>query len=74
MALRGGFSMQARRVGIYVRVSTDDQTTARARHTVVRVFEAQGVSGAEGPRQAPGLRCVAEAAVRREVDIIAVSA
>jgi DNA invertase Pin-like site-specific DNA recombinase len=47
---------QQRRVGVYVRVSTSDQTTEnqkqelqawaeRAGHAVVRVFEDHGISG-----------------------------
>lgn len=68
---------------IYVRVSTDDQSTAsqkaalqaraeRAGHTVIKVYEDHGISGAKGPRPAPRLRRAAKAAVRRECDMIAV--
>ena len=75
--------MKARRVGIYVRVSTDDQTTAsqkrdlqawaeRAGHAIVKVFEDQGISGAKGRDKRPAFDALLKAAVRREVDIIAV--
>ena len=75
--------MKARRVGIYVRVSTDDQTTAsqkrdlqawaeRAGHTIVKVFEDAGISGAKGRDKRPAFDALLKAAVRREVDIIAV--
>jgi DNA invertase Pin-like site-specific DNA recombinase len=75
--------MKARRVGIYVRVSTDDQTTAgqkaelqawveRAGHTVVKVFEDHGISGAKGRDKRPALDALLKAAVRREIDTIAV--
>ena len=75
--------MKARRVGIYVRVSTDDQTTAsqkrdlqawaeRAGHTIVQVFEDAGISGAKGRDKRPAFDALLKAAVRREVDIIAV--
>ena len=51
---------KAKRVALYVRVSTDDQTVenqkrelqawaARCGHSVVKVFEDRGISGAEGP-------------------------
>ena len=72
-----------KRVVIYARVSTDEQTTAnqiaelaawakRAGHPVVRVFEDQGVSGAKGRDQLPGFDALLRAAVRREFDIVAV--
>jgi DNA invertase Pin-like site-specific DNA recombinase len=75
--------VKARRVGVYVRVSTDDQTTAsqkaelqawaeRAGHTVVRVFEDQGISGAKGRDKRPAFDALLKAAVRREIDTIAV--
>jgi DNA invertase Pin-like site-specific DNA recombinase len=71
------------RVGIYVRVSTGEQTTEqqktallrwseRAGHTVVRVFEDQGISGAKGRDKRPAFDALLKAAVRREIDMIAV--
>ena len=72
-----------RRVAIYTRVSTDKQTTANqilelkrwaknARHTVVKVYEDAGISGAKGRDQRPGFDALLKDAVRREFDIIAV--
>ena len=72
-----------RRVAIYTRVSTDEQTTLNqleelkrwaknAGHAVVKVFEDQGISGAKGRDQRPGFDALLKAAVRREFDIIAV--
>src|SRR5499426_1271317 len=75
--------MKARRVGMYVRVSTDEQSTAmqkrelhawaeRAGHTVVDVFKDQGISGAKGRDQRPAFDALLKAAVRRKIDMIAV--
>jgi DNA invertase Pin-like site-specific DNA recombinase len=72
-----------KRVGIYVRVSTGEQSTElqrrelaawaeRAGHTVVEVYEGRGVSGAKGRDQRPAFDALLKAAVRREVDMIAV--
>ena len=72
-----------KRVGIYTRVSTDAQTTKnqrqeleawaeRAGHTVVRVFEDKGISGAKGREKRPAFDALLKAAVRREVDMVAV--
>src|SRR5688572_25791291 len=74
---------QPKRVGIYVRVSTDAQNTdaqrqelqawaGRAGHTVVKVYEDQGISGAKGRDQRPAFDALLKAAVRREVNMIAV--
>jgi DNA invertase Pin-like site-specific DNA recombinase len=74
---------QQRRVGVYVRVSTSDQTTEnqkqelqawaeRAGHAVVRVFEDHGISGAKGRDQRPEFDALLKAAVRREINMIAV--
>ena len=60
--------IKAKRVALYVRVSTDDQTVdnqlrelqswaKRCGHTVVRVFEDKGISGAKGRDKRPRLRC-----------------
>ena len=75
--------VKMRRVGIYVRVSTDEQTTAsqkqelqtwaaRAGHAAVRIFEDQGISGAKGRDKRPAFDALLKAAVRREIDMIAV--
>ena len=71
------------RVAIYIRVSTDKQTTGNqllelkrwaknAGHTVVKVYEDQGISGAKGREHRPGFDALLKDAVRREFDIIAV--
>src|SRR5262245_52716995 len=70
-------------VALYLRVSTDAQNTAvqrqeleawseRAGHAVVKVYEDQGISGAKGRDQRPAFDALLKAAVRREVDVIAV--
>jgi len=72
-----------KRVAIYVRVSTDAQNTVsqrkeleawaeRAGHTVVKVYEDQGISGAKGRDKRPAFDALLKAAVRREIDLIAV--
>ena len=72
-----------RRVAIYARVSTDDQTTANqleelkrwaknAGHSVVKVYEDAGISGSKGRDKRPGFDALLNDAVRREFDIVAV--
>jgi DNA invertase Pin-like site-specific DNA recombinase len=74
---------KAQRVALYVRVSTDDQSTApqkvelqawakRAGHVVINVFEDAGISGAKGRDKRPAFDALLKAAVRREIDMIAV--
>lgn len=71
-----------KRVGIYLRVSTKDQTTAnqlrelqqvaeRAGWDVVQVFEDAGISGAKGRDQRPAYDALLKAVARREVDLVA---
>ncbi len=71
-----------KRVGIYLRVSTDGQTTenqrreleavaARSGWTIVKVFEDAGISGAKGRDQRPGFDALLKAVARREIDIVA---
>lgn len=71
-----------KRAGIYLRVSTDQQTTEnqlriltevaqRSGWTIVRVFEDAGISGAKGRDQRPGYDALLKAVHRREVDIVA---
>jgi DNA invertase Pin-like site-specific DNA recombinase len=71
-----------KRAGIYLRVSTDQQTTEnqlrilnevaqRSGWTIVKVFEDQGISGAKGRDQRPGFDALLKAVHRREVDIVA---
>jgi DNA invertase Pin-like site-specific DNA recombinase len=74
-------SKQAKRVAIYLRVSTMDQTTANQRReleavaerhgwTVVRIFEDAGISGAKGRDARPGLDAMMKAIARREIDLV----
>lgn len=71
-----------KRVGIYLRVSTKDQTTEnqlrelrqvaeRAGWDLVRVFEDAGISGAKGRDQRPSYDALLKAVARREVDLVA---
>ena len=71
-----------KRAGIYLRVSTDQQTTEnqlriltevaeRSGWTIVRVFEDQGISGAKGRDKRPGFDALLKAIHRREIDIAA---
>jgi DNA invertase Pin-like site-specific DNA recombinase len=73
---------KGRRVAIYLRVSTSEQTTKNqrrelkavaARHgwDVVGIFEDAGISGAKGRDERPGLHEMMKAVSRREVDMIA---
>ena len=72
----------AKRVGIYLRVSTAEQTTDNQRREleavaerhkwlVVGVFEDAGISGAKGREQRPGLDALVKAVARREIDMVA---
>src|SRR6516165_4791350 len=72
-----------KRVAIYIRVSTDAQTTdtqrqeleawaERAGHAVVKVYEDGGVSGTKGRDQRPQFDALLKAAVRRDFNMIAV--
>jgi len=71
-----------KRAGIYLRVSTDQQTTEnqlriltevgeRSGWTIVRVLEDAGISGAKGRDQRRGYDALLKAVHRREVDIVA---
>jgi DNA invertase Pin-like site-specific DNA recombinase len=72
----------AKRVAIYLRVSTTEQTTANQRRhlqsvakrhgwSVVQVFEDTGISGAKGRKDRPALDALLKAVARREVDMVA---
>ena len=74
---------KAKRVALYVRVSTDDQTVenqkrelqawaARCGHSMEKVFEDRGFSGSKGRDKRPGFDAMLKAAVRREFDMLAV--
>lgn len=70
------------RVGLYLRVSTDGQTTANQRREleqacayrnweIVEVYEDSGISGAKGRSQRPAFDRLCKDAVRRRFDVIA---
>lgn len=73
---------QAKRVAIYLRVSTSEQNTrnqrrdlkaAAERHgwSVANVYEDEGISGAKGRHDRPGLDAMLKAVTRREFDMVA---
>lgn len=70
-----------KRVGIYLRVSTDQQTTENQRRVllevaersgweVVAIFEDQGISGAKGRDQRPGFDALLKAVARSEIQMV----
>lgn len=70
-------------VGIYLRVSTTEQTIENQRRVleevagrqgwnIVRTFADEGVSGAKGRDARPGFNALAKAVARREIDMVAV--
>jgi len=78
----GQRSTSPKRVALYLRVSTSEQTisnqarelrAAAERHgwQVVSVFEDAGISGAKGRDKRPGLNALMKAIARREVDMVA---
>ena len=73
----------SKRVALYVRVSTDGQTTANQTHelaawaarcsyTVVKIYKDEGISGAKGRDKRPGLDAMLKDANRRPFDQVAV--
>src|ERR1039457_1444885 len=71
-----------RRVALYTRVSTDQQTTAnqerelrevadRSGWQIVAVFSDAGISGAKGRDQRPGLDHLMKGIARKEFDLVA---
>jgi DNA invertase Pin-like site-specific DNA recombinase len=71
-----------KRVAIYLRVSTDEQTTENQRREleavaerhnwrIVEFFEDAGISGAKGRDKRPGLDRLLKAVARRDVDMVA---
>ena len=72
----------AKRVALYIRVSTADQNTHNQRREleavaerhgweVAAVYEDAGISGAKGRDLRPGLDALMKAVARREVDMVA---
>lgn len=75
-------SRKPRKVAVYVRVSTHDQTTEnqrrelaevaeRAGWDVVAVYSDEGISGAKGRDKRPGFDALMKAVTRREVGMVA---
>ena len=73
---------EMKRAGLYLRVSTDQQTTENQRRilmevaersgwTVVEVFEDAGFSGAKGRDKRPAFDALLKAVHRREIDMVA---
>lgn len=73
---------EAKRVAIYLRVSTGEQTTANRRRELEAVakrngweivgrFEDRGVSGAKGRDKRPGFDALLKGVMRREFDLVA---
>jgi DNA invertase Pin-like site-specific DNA recombinase len=71
-----------KRVAIYLRVSTTEQTTTNQRRElhavanrhgwfVVQVFEDAGISGTKGRKDRPALDALLKSVARREVDMVA---
>ena len=82
MVLILGQEVAMKRVAIYLRVSTDRQTTDNQRRElkavaersgwqVVKVFEDAGVSGAKGRDHRPGLDAMMKAVNAKEFDLVA---
>ena len=74
--------MNGKRVGLYLRVSTDDQTVENQRQalveaaghrkwSIVEEFVDNGISGAKGREKRAGFDRLLRAVVRREIDVVA---
>jgi len=72
----------AKRVAIYARVSTDEQTVENQRRElqavadrhgwlIVSVFEDRGISGAKGRDKRPGFNALLDGVARRDFDMVA---
>jgi DNA invertase Pin-like site-specific DNA recombinase len=72
----------SKRIALYTRVSTDQQTTENQRRELIAVAERngwqivaefcdEGISGAKGRDQRPGFDALMKAIARREIDIVA---
>jgi DNA invertase Pin-like site-specific DNA recombinase len=73
---------KGKRVALYLRVSTDGQTTANQQReleavaerqgwTVAEIFQDRGISGTKGRDKRPAFDRMLKAAIRREFDAIA---
>jgi DNA invertase Pin-like site-specific DNA recombinase len=82
MATRKTEAIGAKRVAIYLRVSTTGQTTANQKREleevaerhgweVVQVFSDNGISGAKGRKERPGLDALLKGVARRDFDMVA---
>jgi len=71
-----------KRVALYLRVSTDDQTVANQRqaltkwadyagHEIVVEFADEGISGAKGRDKRPQFDALHKSIIRREIDLVA---
>src|SRR5215469_10914873 len=71
-----------KRVALYLRVSTSEQTTRNQRRELrevaerhgwemAAVFEDEGISGAKGRDERPGFDALMKAVARREIDMVA---
>jgi DNA invertase Pin-like site-specific DNA recombinase len=74
--------MNGKRVGLYLRVSTDEQTVENQRQVLIEAIERRGwriigefvdngISGAKGRDKRPGYDRLLKAAVTRRIDIVA---
>jgi len=74
--------MNGKRVGLYLRVSTDEQTVENQRHGLTEAMERRGwrivgefvdngISGAKGRDKRPGYDRLLKAATTRKIDIVA---
>ena len=74
--------MNGKRVGLYLRVSTGEQTIDNQREAlmaaierrgwhIVSEFEDNGVSGAQGRTKRPGFDKLIKAATTRKIDVVA---
>jgi DNA invertase Pin-like site-specific DNA recombinase len=74
--------MNGKRVGLYLRVSTDDQTVENQRQAlaaacdargwrIVDEFKDEGISGAKGRDKRPGFDRLLKDATRRRIDVVA---
>jgi DNA invertase Pin-like site-specific DNA recombinase len=80
---RGTSLSKGKRLVIYTRVSTGEQTTTnqaaeltawaeRSGHTVIKVYEDKGISGSKGRDKRPAFDAMLKGAMRREFDVLAV--